>query len=113
MAQNRYGCACLHNRTDVQINYRYRWGNAEWRTVNLPSNYSQAICWNYGTGQHASPALTFQVDADMTNGTAWSTYALTRVQSPGNQCNQVPSAGHYNISYRAGSNRSLIAVFKR
>lgn len=112
LAQN-YGCACLHNRTGVQINFRYKWGDGAWKVVNLPANYNDALCWNYGGGQRSSPPLSFQLDVDMTSGNAWATYSVQRVQSPGNTCSQIPANGHYDINYRAGSNRSLIAIFKR
>ncbi|MCW5748750.1 MAG: hypothetical protein KIT36_21355 [Alphaproteobacteria bacterium] len=112
MAQN-YGCACLHNRTGVQINFRYRWGDGEWKVVRLPANYNDALCWNYGGGPPRSPPLTFQLDTDMTGGTSWSTYTVNRVQSPGSVCSQVPSNGHYDINYRAGTNRTQISIFRR
>ena len=112
-AENRWGCSCVHNITDVKINFRYKWGDRQWQTVDLQPNYNQAICWNYGDGQHSSPPLTFHVDVDMSNGTAWADFSLGRVQSPGNRCNQIPPEGHYNIAYKPGSNRSMITVFKR
>lgn len=112
IAQN-YGCACLHNRTGVQINFRYKWGDGAWKVVNLPANYNDAICWNYGGGRPSSPPLTFQLDVDMTGSTAWATYTVDRVQSSGNSCTQIPSNGHYDVNYKAGSNRTLIAIFKR
>ena len=111
--QSGWGCACLHNRTGVQINFRYKWGDNAWKVVNLAANYNDAICWNYGGGRPTSPPLTFQLDVDMTGGTAWSTYAVDRVQSPGNRCSQIPSNGHYDINYKANTNRTLIAIFKR
>jgi hypothetical protein len=112
LAQN-WGCACLHNRTGVQINFRYKWGDGAWKVVNLPANYNDALCWNYGGGQRSSPPLTFQLDVDMTSGNAWANYTVQRVQSHGNRCSQIPDNGHYDINYRAGSNRTLIAIFKR
>jgi hypothetical protein len=79
LAENRFGCACVHNRTDASINFRYKWGDRQWHTVDLPSNYNQSICWNYRDGPHSSPPLTFHVDVDMSSGTAWADFALARV----------------------------------
>ena len=29
--QTTHGCACLHNQTQAQISYRYKWGEGEWK----------------------------------------------------------------------------------
>lgn len=33
--QTTHGCACLHNQTQAQISYRYKWGEGEWKTMQL------------------------------------------------------------------------------
>lgn len=113
VAQTPFGCSCLHNTTGVKVSYRYRWGDGQWKPKQLNANFNNALCWSYNGGHHHSPQLVLQIDADMTNGTAWSTYNLERIQSPGNTCDRIPSRGHYNISYRPGSNRTLLGIFKR
>ena len=49
----------------------------------------------------------------MTSGSAWTTYAITRVQSPAAHCNSVPKNGHYDISYRPNTNNGFIHVTRR
>jgi hypothetical protein len=109
----QYGCACIHNQTGRQINYRYSWGAGPWKVYHLFAGNETAMCWRYSPGSHSSPALRFQIDRDMGPGTAWTTYGITRVQSPGSSCAAVPSNGHYNIAFQPGSNGSLIHVTRR
>lgn len=110
---NTHGCACVHNETGVPVNFRYRFGDGDWKKVKLQANWNDAICWKYSGGSHASPDLRFELDVDMTKGNAWTIYGLTRVQSPGSTCNVVPSNGHYAIRYRPNTNKQFIQVFKR
>ena len=112
-AQNQFGCSCVHNETGRQINFRYRFGTGAWKVVNLQAAFNDAICWNYGTGPHTSPPLLFQLDVDMTNGNAWTTYTLVRWQSPGNTCNVVPAQGHYAIRFRPNTNNLFVHVVKK
>ena len=44
IAQTTHGCACLHNQTPVPISYRYKWGEGEWKTMNLQAGYKNWIC---------------------------------------------------------------------
>src|SRR5207244_1687631 len=78
-SQTTHGCACVHNKTNATINYRYKWGDGQWQSVKLPNNNRQWICWKYADAKK-SPDLTFQLDVDMTKGSAWTTYAIDRVQ---------------------------------
>lgn len=110
---NTHGCACVHNETGRPINFRYRFGDRDWKKVKLQANWNDAICWKYGGGNRSSPNLTFELDVDMTKGNAWTVYALTRVQTPGNACNVVPSNGHYAIRFRPNTNNQFIRVYKR
>jgi hypothetical protein len=110
---NTHGCACLHNETGLPVNFRYRFGSGDWKKVRLKANWNDAICWRYDRGRRSSPELKFEIDVDMTKGNAWTTYALTRVQSPGNTCNVVPPNGHYAVRFRPNTNKQFIQVFKR
>jgi hypothetical protein len=111
---NTHGCACVHNETGQSINFRYKFGDGNWKNVKLQAGWEDAICWKYGAGgAKASPDLRFELDVDMTKGSAWTVYSLTRIQTPGDTCNVVPSNGHYAIRYRPNTNKQFIQVFKR
>ena len=111
--QTTHGCACFHNKTTATINYRYRWGDGQWQTYQLRPNYENWICWKYDNAQKSSPNLTFQLDVDMSKGSAWTTYAITRVQTTAAHCNAVGQGGHYDVSYRPNTNNSFIQVTRR
>lgn len=109
---NSHGCACVHNQTGQNINFRYKWGDKAWnnRTVHAKHNYF--LCWPYGAGMHTSPTLLFELDVDMTKGNAWTKYDLKRIQSPAANCNAIPAAGHFSIRFRPGTNNTFIHVVK-
>ena len=111
--QTTHGCACFHNKTGVTINYRYKWASGEWHNVKLPANHQGWICWKYDGERKSSPNLSFQLDVDMSKGSAWTTYAITRVQTAGASCNAVGKGGHYDISYRPNTNNAFIHVTRR
>jgi len=107
-----YGCACLHNQLGQPVRYRYRWGQDDWKPVSLPPNYQQSLCWTYAPGSTTSPQLLFQLDVNLTGRNDWVTYNVDRMQSPTQQCPDVPSRGHYDIGYRP-NNRALIQLTRR
>lgn len=111
--EKTHGCACLHNGAAATINFRYKWGEGQWHSVTLQPRFEDAICWRYDNAQKSSPNLTFQLDVDMTKGSAWTTYAISRVQTAGAQCNVVGKGGHYDVSYRPNSNNGFIQVTHR
>ena len=110
---NTHGCSCVHNETGQSINFRYKFGDGNWKNVRLQAGFNDAICWKYGSSAHSSPELRFELDVDMTKGNAWTVYGLTRVQSPGDTCNVVPSNGHYTIKFRPNTNKQFIQVYKK
>ena len=59
--QTTHGCACLNNQTQAQISYRYKWGEGEWKTMQLKPGYRNWICWQYQNAQKSSPNLLFQL----------------------------------------------------
>jgi hypothetical protein len=111
--QTTHGCACIHNNTKANAGYRYKWGDGQWQNVKLQPGYQNWICWAYDNPQKSSPNLTFQIDVDATGGQAWTTYALTRVQTAGAHCNNVGKGGHYDISYRPNTNNTFLQVTRR
>ncbi|MDI1284594.1 MAG: hypothetical protein PSV46_09365 [Reyranella sp.] len=100
-AQNTtHGCACIHNNTKATISYRYKWGEQAWQNFKLQPAYQNWICWKYADSAKSSPALTFQLDVDMTKGSAWTTFNLPRMQATASTCEATPKGAHYDNSYR-------------
>ena len=108
-----HGCACVHNKTRATISYRYKWGEQQWQNVKLQPAYQNWICWRYADANKSSPALTFQLDVDMTSGSAWTTFNLPRMQATAASCEATPRAVHYDISYKPNTNNQYIQVTHR
>jgi hypothetical protein len=108
-----FGCACMHNQTGMNVNFRYKWGDEDWRNRQVAPGGNYALCWGYGTGSHVSPPLLFKLDRDVGPGTAWTTYTINRMQSPQNNCAFIPATAHYDINFQPGSNNALIRVTHR
>jgi hypothetical protein len=108
-----YGCACLHNKTQHVVKFRYKWGNGDWKSDHLRAGFQETLCWRYGSGPSTSPPLSFQIDVDLTNGAAWTTYNLPRVQSQTNRCESVGQKFHYDIDYRPNTNRQYLHMTHR
>ena len=108
-----YGCACLHNKTESTVKFRYKWGNTEWKDDYLRAGYQQTMCWRYAQGSTTSPPLAFQFDVDLTKGAAWTTYDLPRVQANGNKCEDVAQKFHYDVNYRPNTNKQFLTVTHR
>ena len=113
-AEGNYGCACVHNRTNNQVNYSYRWGEADWRKIALNANYTMAHCWRYENGQHSSPNLQISLDIDLGPETTMKTYDLPRGQAVNNVCNaEISNNFWFDISYVQGSGEHFIHVTHR
>ena len=110
-ADKAFGCACLHNsKTEGTINYRFRWGDREWKSVSLGKGKSETMCWAYKDAPK-SPELEFQLDVDMTSGKKWETFSIPRGQSASVSCSAVPSQAHYHVGYVANSNKKKIQIY--
>jgi len=112
-AQNPYGCACLNNLTQGTVHYRFHWGNDPWQTMTLQRGQRAWMCWQYAPGTSSSPPLQFQLDVDLSQGSAWTTYAIERVQSPARDCDRIGTRGQYDVRYRPNTNNSFLHVTRR
>lgn len=111
-ARGSFDCACMHNQTGLPVNFRYKWGNEDWRSRQVAPGANYALCWNYAGGPHASSPLLFQLDRDMGPGVAWTDYTIARVGSMTNQCSGVPRPGQYFVRFQRGTNGQFIHVTK-
>ena len=105
-----YGCACLNNKVQSEVRYRYKWGQGEWKTLTLPPKMQQVLCWTYSDSA-TSPDLLFELDTDLTARNTWKTFTIKRAQSRSKECSAVSPSSHFHIGYVAGSNRTKIYIF--
>ncbi len=106
-----YGCACLHNsKVATTINYRFRWGDRDWKKASLAQGKVQWMCWSYKDAPK-SPELQFQLDVDMTSTANWQTFSIARAQSKEQSCGAIPASAHYHVGYVANSNKKKIQIY--
>jgi hypothetical protein len=107
-----HGCACLHNRVGQAINFRYRWGDQPFQNRTLNPGMVYSFCWAYGAGIHSSPPLQFMLDRDMSGGTSFTNYNITRIQSNTTQCAGVPPQGHYHVAFQPNTGNQFLHVVR-
>lgn len=110
--QTTHGCACIQNKTQSTVNFRYKFGEGEWKTLNSKPNWKNWVCWKYADQKKSSPPLVFQLDVDLSTGNAWTTYNIARVQATRAHCDAVGSGGRYDIRYRPNTNNTFIQITK-
>jgi len=107
-----HGCACLFNQAGAPIQFQYKWGDAAFQTRTLQAGMVYSFCWRYEPGSHSSPPLHFMLNRAVGGGTAFTDYALPRVQSNTTQCTEVPAAGLYHVTFQPGTNNQFLHVVK-
>src|SRR5690606_14234447 len=73
----RFSLVCVQNSTGHSINYRIRWGTADWKSFTIEAGRRHFHGWEYNKpGNVDSPNLRIRFDSDMTAGTSWVEYNL-------------------------------------
>ena len=86
-AMSRYGVTCIANRTTIQLNLQYRWGNESWRNLSADPGSTFRFWYEYTPGSVSSEPLQIYLDVDANAHSAeWKTFDLARYQSPDNTC---------------------------
>ena len=63
-AADRYGVACVFNRTTVPITFQVKVGNGEWQTFTLTPNSNRSFAHKYNdANQNNSPVLEVKFDS--------------------------------------------------
>jgi len=88
-AANRYGVACLNNRTKSPINFSAKVGNGQWQRYSLASGSSRSFWHRYEQqNEDRSPNLVVRFDSDLSGGQYYLQYKLTRRTAQGNSCSE-------------------------
>ena len=109
-AEAAYGCACLHNNIKSTVNYRFRWGERDWKQVSLPAGGAEYMCWAYKDAPK-SPELQFQLDVDMTSAAKWERFDVPRSQAKAASCSATPEKAHYHVGYVKNSGNKKIQIY--
>ena len=83
-AANRFALVCIENRTNVTLNYNFKWGvDGKWSSRTLAPNAGRAHSWRYShPDENRSPGLHVSFDSDLSRRMIKQSYFLKARASP-------------------------------
>lgn len=101
-AANRYGIACVFNRTATTINYAVQVGSGQWTNYAIAPGANRWFSHAYDRqNENRSPDLRIRFDSDLRQGRFNITYKLTRRAAQGQSCGEgKPYAFEYEPNNR-------------
>lgn len=95
-AQN-HDCACIHNRADRLITFKYWYENENGKVRNgrLDPNRQTSLCWNEGLFGNSRSQVFVELDAALVAPGAKGTWQLRLGDAPTNACNSTPASSQY------------------
>jgi hypothetical protein len=105
----RYAVLCLINKTDISVNYVFKWGNHAWKPESVASQESKwhSHAYDY-PGQNVSPNFTIAFDYTTAPTYLVKDYSLARLAAQSKDCS---SGMKYEFRYQGGS-RDNIDLYK-
>ena len=104
-AANRYGIACIYNRTATTINYAIQVGDGAWNAYSIAPGGNRRFSHTYDRqNENRSPDLRVRFDSDLRQGRFNITYKLQRRATQGQSCAEGKA---YAFQYEP-NNRSFI-----
>jgi hypothetical protein len=88
---DRFGIICLSNQTQNKVNYRYQWGNAEWKSESIEPGVLRSHYWKYPfVNENSSPNFNIRFDANLTTGNVTTKqYVVKRTASSHVDCKKL------------------------
>lgn len=107
-AANRFALACIENKTDIPLTYRFRWGNqGEWSTRTLMPNARRAHSWRFDRPNvRDNPWLYVKFDSDLSSRMINQDYRLESYTAP--QENDCTAYGKEYVFQYDGTRRKYI-----
>lgn len=101
-AADRYGVACVYNRTNVPINFQAKVGDGPWEQHRLQPGADRFFWHKYEhQNENRSPTLLVRFDSDLTQARYNLEYRLERRAAEGNSCGEgKPYAFEYEPNNR-------------
>jgi hypothetical protein len=86
-AADRYGVACVFNKTNIPINFQAEVGNGNWEQYRLDPGANRWFAHKYDhQNQNQSPPLRVKFDSDLSQSRFNVEYKLPRRAAEGNSC---------------------------
>lgn len=94
-----HDCACIHNRADRLITFKYWYKNENGKVYNgrLDPNRQTALCWNEGLFGNSRSRVFVQLEAALVAPGAKGVYELRLGDAPTALCNSTPSSSQYEF----------------
>lgn len=107
----RYALLCIHNETNLDVTYRFRWGNSSWQSRTVSRGRSRWHSHEYNfRGENRSPTFYIDFDYSLVNGeNVRRDYFLTKTSALEQNCYQ---GTQYVFNYTNNSRR-YIDLYKR
>jgi hypothetical protein len=104
-AANRYGVACVFNKTNIPINFQAEVGEGQWEQYRLGPGESRWFAHKYEQqNQDHSPPLRVKFDSDLSQSRFNIEYKLPRRAAEGDTCGE---GKPYGFQYEP-NNRNFI-----
>jgi len=83
-AASRFALTCIENKTNISLNYQYRWGNnGQWSSRTIRPSARQWHAWKYDRpNENRSPSMHVRFDGDLSSRMISQTYRLESHASP-------------------------------
>jgi hypothetical protein len=109
-AADRFAVLCLNNNTNRIINYKYKWGDGNWKTSRVRPAGRYWHSWKYKRpNQRKSPPFNISFDSDMSNGKYFQTYKLGKFASPEQSCR----VGKKYVFKYDGKSKRYVELYKK
>jgi hypothetical protein len=109
-AADRFAILCLNNNTNRIINYKYKWGDGNWKTSRVRPAGRYLHSWKYKRqNQRKSPHFRIRFDSDLSSAKYWQKYNLKRNASPEQSCR---SGKNYVFKYD-GKSKRYVELYKK
>jgi hypothetical protein len=88
-AANRYGIACIDNRTNQRINFSVKIGGGPWKQQNLAAGYKRWFTHTYDkVNENSSSQIRVRFDSDLRGTNFTTVYKLTRHTAVTDKCEE-------------------------
>jgi hypothetical protein len=104
-AANRFGVACVFNKTNISINFQAEVSNGKWEQYRLAPGENRWFAHKYDhQNQDQSPPLRVRFDSDLSQARFNLEYKLPRREAEGDTCGE---GKPYGFEYEP-NNRNFI-----
>jgi hypothetical protein len=83
-AASRFALTCIENKTNITLNYDFRWGNTgQWESRSIQPNGRRWHSWKYDRPNvTTSPWMNVRFDGDLSSRMISQSYRLASYASP-------------------------------